>query len=1225
MADESPQPKNGTSRRVRSILWRGLRAAVITVVLVSLLAVALVIALDLGWQRDRIVSLAVALAEEQLGVPVSIEAAPGRLSREIDVRDLSIGAADDPLLHLDRLRVRWDAFGFLDMSRGLGGRDSEWIVDLIRIEGWTLRLRRTAEGRWVDLEEILARLAMDDATMDDESVEETPDSKSPALRVRRIELGEGRIEGTLERSGKSVTARAPGEDAGPLRAVLGAKGRIRELRSSTARPLRVEEARFSARLIETDSGNPDLDEAVEGELDLHILGDRIESLVAGLRAPDLEAEARAEGDFDRLDSLVVSVDARDLAPLTDWVQASAPWTGQLTGRADLSGPIEALTGRVHLEVRDLVADEVRVRELDLDLELDVSVAVAMADPMALNGALRVRGRGIDPGGLDRGWLPAGRADLDLEGRIEAGALDLRRGDLRLAGLTLEASGRATRERIEDLDLRFEWVDVEPWVRALRSEPVITGPLRGEARLHGPITRPLGRVVLQSEGLRFEDRALGALDASLRRAAGEPAALELTLGPPSASPLHVEARIDVERERIELEASGDLETGLALLDEAPDIRGRFEVDGFVERTAQGPRFALTLRSLDTFVDAHPIGRVEVEAARTSSERLELARLEIEGESGMLSLERPVTIRLDPAGRWSVEEPGLRIVLLAPESPDPGRLELRASGTDLRPTSLAVSLEAVPAAWVNRFASEGLAELGGRLSGEASWQQTRSPGWTRGRFEWTDPVLGDVALHPVDLGWSATPTRIDLDLAMKVDSRAPLEITGGLDLPQAEAPLSEILTLDRLTLEAELDDWDLAILNALSPRQVRRIAGRLSGHVRLDPSDAGPGLSGRARIEAGGFTVPILRQRFSPIEGEIRLDERVLAVDALRVGEPGADATLAATLRFLESGSPTLDGRIDFDRLPLSRSSTARMDLLGQVEVSGSIERPVVRGALSVADARIGVPAAGDPVLKEIRIATRTSNGSLVEPEGEQRDLFDEADLDVELRIPDSTRVLGQGANLFVEGEARLVKRPSGRARLQGEARVVNGTYTFQGRRFRVRRGRVLFTGDARLDPVLDIEARLPVSDIVAIIEVSGRLSSPIVRLSSEPSLSDQDVLAYLLFGRPADDVGVAGSSNFGAAAARLAAGVAEKELREVLGDAMPVDSIEIGADAEGNTSEIGVGKYVSPNLFLRYIHVLGDEPADRLGVEYRLNDTFSIGSSVSTTGDAGLDLILRKDF
>ncbi|HKK51970.1 MAG TPA: translocation/assembly module TamB domain-containing protein, partial [Myxococcota bacterium] len=86
-----------------------------------------------------------------------------------------------------------------------------------------------------------------------------------------------------------------------------------------------------------------------------------------------------------------------------------------------------------------------------------------------------------------------------------------------------------------------------------------------------------------------------------------------------------------------------------------------------------------------------------------------------------------------------------------------------------------------------------------------------------------------------------------------------------------------------------------------------------------------------------------------------------------------------------------------------------------------------------------------------------------------------------------------------------------------------------------------------------------------------------------------------------------------------------QLREVLGDAMPVDTIEIGADEEGRTSELGFGKYLSRNLFFRYVHILGDEPSDQVSLEYRLNDSFSVGSSVSTTGDAGLDLIFRRDF
>jgi autotransporter translocation and assembly factor TamB len=228
-------------------------------------------------------------------------------------------------------------------------------------------------------------------------------------------------------------------------------------------------------------------------------------------------------------------------------------------------------------------------------------------------------------------------------------------------------------------------------------------------------------------------------------------------------------------------------------------------------------------------------------------------------------------------------------------------------------------------------------------------------------------------------------------------------------------------------------------------------------------------------------------------------------------------------------------------------------------------------------------------------------------------------------PRTTRVRGQGAQLFVEGDVRATRRPGEPLRLRGEANVVNGTYSFQGRQFRVRRGTVRLAGDEQVDPLLDVEAHRRVREIVAIVEISGRLSSPVIRLRSEPDLPERDVLSYLVFGRPAEEVGAAQEANFDAAAAQLAAGVAEQELHEVLGDAMPIDTIEIEADESGEPSELGFGKYIGPDLYVRYLHVLGDEPADQVGVEYRLNENFSIGSSVSTTGDAGLDLILRHDF
>jgi autotransporter translocation and assembly factor TamB len=1220
-----PRPR----RRLRTGLFRlGIGFGVFALVALFVVAV-LVFAVDRGWQRDRLVAIGSSLAEESLGLEVTVGETTGRFSRGIVLRDVRIGKPQAPLLEFGELAVRWNLRSLFSSE--------EQIVDSIRLEDWTLSLHRTSQGEWLVIDDLIARFAETEEL-------DAPDSEPrPPLLLRQVNLGPGRLIVRIDSKQADTAARS---------AILQAQGEIRDLQLDPEHPPTMRHADIQAKLLESDSGIPEFDRAVAATAQLEAAGRRIESFSASLVAPGLRADLHAMGRLDDLESLVVAVHAEDVSPLSGWVQADSTWSGRLVANAKLSGPPDALIGTLHAVARGLVIEGVRAAELDVDLDLREPLNQVLSDPLAMNAGLRLNARGFDPGAFGFEWLPAGEADVAIEGELARGELDLQQGHLELAGLDAYATGRLTRKHIETLDLRLSVANVAPWVRAQQPELDIAGPLVGSAELEGPIEWPLGRIVLHSDGLSFRDRQIDVVDLRFERTAKKPGHLEALIGSPAEPRLRLTADIDVAGERVDFEATALAEGLLALVDEAPELEGRFDASGFVARGKNGPLFDLALHSDRAVFEAQTLGRIDVAASSSDGERIEISKLESEGEVGTVALRRTATVHLTPDGKWNLDAAELEVVLT--QSPaDPGSILVEARGalpesgallaSGVRPAggarpargaglaggtetlvhSIEVRLVDVPMANANRFLPDQ-PELGGELSGRASWQLLREPGWTRGDLVWDDPTIGGVEFDRVETRWTGRPEAIDLELDTILAVRSPLEVRGELRLPAADVSLAEALSVDRLALEANLDDLDIAFLNSLSLGWIRRVAGRVSGSLRIDPSDSGPMLSGRATITAGAFTVPILRQRFAPIEGRIRLENRDLFIEPLRIGRDEANATLDGKIH-LAAGSPEIDGQIRFERFPIARSRAASMDVLGKIDFSGTLERPVVRGALSVDDAKIGVPAEDDPIMKEIRIARRNSNRALTEDEDVGPNPLENADVDVTFSVPDSTRVRGQGANLFIAGDARVTQKPSAPLRIMGEARVVNGTYTFQGRLFRVRRGRVLLTGDQRLDPILDVEARLPVDDIVAIIELSGRMSAPIIRLTSEPPRSDQDVLAYLLFGRPADQVTGAGNTRFDAAAARLVAGVAESELREVLGDSMPVDSIEIGADAEGNTSEIGFGKYLSQNLFFRYVHILGDEPADRIGVEYRLNDAFSVGSRVSSTGDAGLDLIFRRDF
>ena len=157
---------------------------------------------------------------------------------------------------------------------------------------------------------------------------------------------------------------------------------------------------------------------------------------------------------------------------------------------------------------------------------------------------------------------------------------------------------------------------------------------------------------------------------------------------------------------------------------------------------------------------------------------------------------------------------------------------------------------------------------------------------------------------------------------------------------------------------------------------------------------------------------------------------------------------------------------------------------------------------------------------------------------------------------------------------------------GDIQVVQGYYLLQGQKLQIHQGRFSFNGPPD-NPVLDLLAfrtirgrqRLEdrVDEVKAGIVVTGRLQSPLIKLYSQPPLSDTDILSYILFGQPLNQG--AGQQNLallGQAAKTLLGG----KMQGSLAGKLALDTLEVQSDnADLSRSVVTVGKYLDPRLFL----------------------------------------------
>jgi len=164
-----------------------------------------------------------------------------------------------------------------------------------------------------------------------------------------------------------------------------------------------------------------------------------------------------------------------------------------------------------------------------------------------------------------------------------------------------------------------------------------------------------------------------------------------------------------------------------------------------------------------------------------------------------------------------------------------------------------------------------------------------------------------------------------------------------------------------------------------------------------------------------------------------------------------------------------------------------------------------------------------------------------------------------------------------------------------------------------------------EPALDVRAvRRPEEDILVGSRVRGTMEEPEFTLFSEPPMSQQEQLSWLVLGRSLEEAPAGESSAL--AQASLALGVkGGNALAENIGDNLGVDEFgiesgsgEAGAASDPTDAALVIGKYLSPDLYLSYGIGLFN-PISVLTMEYEINRRLKLMTE-SSSESTGADLV-----
>lgn len=438
---------------------------------------------------------------------------------------------------------------------------------------------------------------------------------------------------------------------------------------------------------------------------------------------------------------------------------------------------------------------------------------------------------------------------------------------------------------------------------------------------------------------------------------------------------------------------------------------------------------------------------------------------------------------------------------------------------------------------------------------------------------------------------------------------------------------------VTTEGALDgyvryDGAIAPFAAFMPPELQTLEGLVAVDFNVSGTTENPALAGVAEITDAAYTE--LRSGLSIIGLHMRADADVSTTGSdisfsggARGGEQsGSDTiTIGGKMTLTDVSSLDLDINLDDAVLSAFPVNTLRAD-----------------GAVKIAGALNAIAATGEITVHELNaeVITPETTG-LVPIEVVNIDDIDDADrapeakpstisYDVKLSADDRIFIRGRGLDSEWSASMRAVSIKNQPVAL-GEMRLRRGTIDFSGRRFDISNGAISFDRLSPNNPLLDIRAEFETSEgVTASIEITGRAREPDIELNATPNLPDEDIIALVVFGKPASELTAFESVQTAQALASLG-GIGPFGGTGVTGSirrATGLDLLNFDIDPENGGGSLTIGKYVGKDLF-----VSATQDAQGKGgaviVEYELTDNISVETQVRQDGDQTVSANWKKDF
>lgn len=426
-------------------------------------------------------------------------------------------------------------------------------------------------------------------------------------------------------------------------------------------------------------------------------------------------------------------------------------------------------------------------------------------------------------------------------------------------------------------------------------------------------------------------------------------------------------------------------------------------------------------------------------------------------------------------------------------------------------------------------------------------------------------------------------------------------------------TDLQSQQRINLKVKMEQGDLGLLTIFLDKQIDGAEGNAQAWLEIGGTLKAPLIKGEIKVDQGKILPEVLLEPIEGLEAHLIFNHDELELKYLSGFLGGGSFYASGKGESLFSVSNNLDFQLSCKNLK-PKSKLFQGLVSGDLTLTGPIEAPLLKGQLTLAKGQANIPlsmGAGEGIKSGLR-------------------------LDIGMNIRDNLKVKAMVAELFLRGGVHLggtLANPQ----LQGTLFSKKGTISYLEKKFRLARGTIEFKENQGIMPILDLEGKTRYKATTITLNVTGQPTDIHVNLSSDPALSEREILFLLTLGAEMNSEN-GEKVNLNEQLTRIAGEslplVFLQGLEESLGRNLGLDELYLSQNI-WKGPQVTLGKYLwDDKVYLNYTvntyvqqkeNLLGEEEKWYLEAQYKINKNLNLSYSRTSLGDNKIMLTTSISF